>query len=150
MTTQTHIRWKWLKCMYAITIIGPGIWGFGTVFFPDLVNSLFKFPDQHHFLYGITGSMWMTFSVLSLFGIRNPLKFLPVLMFQLTYKVIWISCVVLPLLIKGQLSVYEVVFALSMAAFVVGDLIAIPFSYLFKNDHNQAVNAFDSFAVPGR
>ncbi len=132
MNQNRTIRWGWLKLMYTVTILMPGPWGLATIFCPEIVNGLFQFPSQHPFLYGITGSLWVTFAVLSACGLRDPLRFLPVLMFQLTYKVIWISCVVIPLLIQGRLSVYEILFALSMLAFVAGDLIAIPFWHLFS------------------
>ena len=139
MMTQKHqIRWKWLKFMYAYTIILPGITGLTVIFWPELYLTAFQWQPQDQYLLGITGSMWLSFAILAAFALRNPLRFLPVLLFQLSYKVIWLSLVVTPLWLKNELSIHEIVFALTMVTYVIGDLIAIPFAYLFQKETAQS------------
>ena len=134
MEQKHRIRWKWLKFMYAFTIILPGITGLTVIFMPEFYLKTFGWPPQDQYLLGITGSMWLSFAILSCFALGNPLRFLPVLMFQLSYKVIWLSCVVTPLWLNKGLSILEILFAFTMLLYVIGDLIAIPFAYLFKKE----------------
>lgn len=52
---------------------------------------------------GVKASMLAAVSVLALLGIRYPLQMLPVLLFELAWKLIWSAAVVLPLWAAGQL-----------------------------------------------
>ncbi len=134
MNTDYKIRWNWLKFMYVYTIVLPGFTGVTVIFAPEFYLSMYGWLPQDQYLLGITGSMWLTFAILASFGLRNPLKFLPLLLFQLSYKVIWLSCVVAPIWISEGLSVMEILFALTMLSYVIGDLIAIPFKLVFSKD----------------
>ncbi len=73
----------------------------------------------------------MALAIASVLGLRAPLRFSPVLLLQLTYKVIWFVAIFIPVSIAGQLPSYAIGTAILWIAFVVGDLIAIPFRYLF-------------------
>lgn len=139
MKKSLTVRWKWLKAMYIYTIILPGITGLTVVFFPETYAELFQFQPQDPYQIGITGSMWFSFAILACFGFRSPLNFLPVLLFQLSYKIIWLSCVVLPLYVMGELSGYQIFFAIVMFTYVIGDLIAIPFPYVFAKEKDSFV-----------
>jgi hypothetical protein len=63
-------------------------------------------------------------------GLRDPLKFAPVLLLQLCYKSVWFVGVVLPLLVRGRFPGYGLVTAAVFATYIAGDLVAIPFRYL--------------------
>ena len=52
---------------------------------------------------GVKASMLAAVSVLSLLGIRYPLQMLPVLLFELAWKLIWVAAVVLPLWTTDQI-----------------------------------------------
>src|SRR3712207_3444615 len=52
---------------------------------------------------GVKASMLAAVSVLALLGIRYPLQMLPVLLFELAWKLIWVAAVVLPLWAADQL-----------------------------------------------
>ena len=131
MNTDMNIRWGWLKFMYWYTIIGAGGFGLAMVLFPETVRSLFRWPPQDPIVYGVTGSVWMAFGVISIFGLRSPLKFVPILMMQLCYKSIWFIGVVFPLLVSGTFPLYAILHVVIMGSYIVGDLIAIPFPYVF-------------------
>ncbi len=135
MLEDFKIRWGWLKIMYIYTIVNAGGFGLGMVFVPDLVLSMLKFPSQDPIVFGAFGCMLIASGILAIFGLRSPLKFVPLLLFQLFYKSIWFVAVLLPFLLTNEMQMYVIVFIGVFASYVIGDLIAIPFSYLFTKEH---------------
>jgi hypothetical protein len=133
MKKDMNINWKWLKIMYWYTIIGAGGFGMAIVLYPETVRSLFRWPTQDPIVYGVTGSVWMAFAVLSLFGLRSPLKFAPILVLQLCYKSIWLIGVVLPLLLSRTFPLYAILHTVIFISYIIGDLMAIPFRSVFSN-----------------
>jgi len=127
-----QIRWGWLKFMYIYTAAFAGVCGLGMIVAPDTVRSAFRLPDQEPIAFGIVGSVYLAFGLLSLLGLRAPLKFVPVLLLQLCYKLIWFVGVILPLCVKGQFPLYALPMAIIFATYVIGDLIAIPFGYVLS------------------
>lgn len=130
----SDIRWGWLRLMYAYTIIGAGLFGLGIVVAPNFVISTFGWPLQDSVVLGVVGSVYIAFGLLSILGLRSPLKFVPVLFLQLFYKTVWFLGVALPLVVTGQFPAHGYVFAVIFLSFIIGDLIAIPFSYIFGKD----------------
>lgn len=138
MSENKNIRWGWLKFMYLYTIFGAGGFGLGIIIIPNLMKSIFGWPNQDPIVYGVTGSVWLAFGLVSIWGIRSPLKFVPVLLMQLCYKSIWFIGVVLPLLITGKFPMYGLLHVVVMASFIIGDIIAIPFAYLFSKGESPS------------
>jgi len=103
----------------------------GMIVIPEVIKSMFKWPAEEPIAFGIVGSVYVTFGLLSILGLRSPLKFVPVLLMQLCYKSIWFIGVFLPLLLTGQFPYYAILFIIIFATYIIGDLIAIPFSYVF-------------------
>ena len=132
MDNAINVRWGWLKGMYWYTIIGAGGFGLGMVLFPETIRTLFRWPAQDPIVYGVTGSVWMAFGVLSILGLWSPLKFVPILLMQLCYKSIWFIGVVFPLLVSGNFPLYAILHVVVMGSYIIGDLIAIPFPYVFS------------------
>ena len=137
MSREINVRWGWLKGMYVYTIIGSGGFGLGAIAIPNVMESVFNWPNQDPIVLGVTGSVNLAFAILSMLGLRSPLKFVPVLLLQLCYKVVWFIGVVLPLLVAGEFPRYAIVHVAIFATYIIGDLIAIPFSYVFakQSDH---------------
>jgi hypothetical protein len=134
MSEETKIRWGWLKIMYIYTIVNAGGFGLGMVFVPDFIISNLKFPSQDPIVFGAFGCMLIASGILAIFGLRSPLKFVPLLFFQLCYKTIWFLAILIPFLLVNMLQTYVVIFILIFASYIIGDLIAIPFSYLFAKE----------------
>jgi hypothetical protein len=132
MNKNKNIRWTWLKIMYWYTIIGAGGFGLGIIFIPDVMRSLFNWPAQDPIVYGLTGSVYLSFGLLSILGLKAPLKFVPVLLMQLSYKTIWFIGILVPILIAGEFPLYAILHVVIFATYIIGDLIAIPFSYVFS------------------
>ena len=102
MSKESQIRWGWLKFMYVYTIFTAGGFGLGMVFVPDIVISMFKFPSQDPIVLGAFGCMLISSAILAILGLRSPLKFVPLLLFQLCYKSIWFVGVLLPFLFANE------------------------------------------------
>lgn len=125
------IRRGWMRFMYLYTIVGAGGFGLGIVVMPELMKATFRWPGDDPIGLGIVGSVYVAFALLSVLGLRDPLKFAPVLLLQLCYKSVWFVAVVLPLLLSGRFPDYGLLTAAVFVSYIVGDLIAVPFRYLF-------------------
>lgn len=128
----TGVRWGWLKFMYIYTIIGAGCFGVGMLLIPETIQSLFRFPSQDPIFFGIAGSVYAGFGLISILGLLSPLKFVPILLLQLCYKSLWLIVVILPLVISGRFPLYAISLLCIFVTYIIGDLIAIPFSYVFS------------------
>ena len=145
MNHDINVRWGWLKFMYWYTIIGAGSFGLAMILLPETIRTLFRWPAQDPIVYGVTASVWMAFGILSIFGLRSPLKFLPILVMQLCYKSIWFIGVVFPLLVSGKFPLYAILHVGVMGSYIIGDLIAIPFPYVFsKTDADDSALAAEN------
>jgi hypothetical protein len=133
MEDNVSIRRGWLKVMYMYTLVVSGSMGLGMILFPDTVQSVLRFPPQDPVMLGACGSIFLALGLISLMGLRSPLKFAPVLLLELVYKPIWLVSVALPLFLEGRFPFYVVTMSAVFITFIVGDLIAIPFSHLFRN-----------------
>ncbi len=135
---RNKIHFGRLKFLYLYTIIGAGGFGLGIIFMPDFVRSLFRMPIQDPVTFGITGGVYLAFGILSIFGLKSPLKFVPVLFLQVLYKSIWLIGVILPLLLKGELQLYGILITIIFLTYIIADLFSIPFGYLFSsNDKDE-------------
>jgi len=137
MPKDVNIRWGWLKVMYVYTIMGAGGFGLAILFTPHAIERTMGFPSEDPIVFGVFGSVYAAFGLLSFLGLRSPLKFAPVLLLQLCYKSIWFIGVLVPLLIASHFPAYGMTLVIIFATYIVGDLIAIPFTYVFSKQPNQ-------------
>ncbi len=86
MGKEQKKRLGWIKGMYIYTIAGAGGFGLLMILAPGLVEKFFGIPAKDPMMYGVAASTWTGFGVLGFFGLRSPLKFLPVLLMQCVYK----------------------------------------------------------------
>ncbi len=128
MSTSTKIRRNWLRGMFVYTVLTAGASGLAMLVAPAMVKSSFDWMAGESMMFGVVGTVWLAFGLVSILGIREPLKFAPVLGLQMLYKLVWIVAVAVPRLIGGD-STYVLPTVL-FATFVVGDAIALPFPYL--------------------
>ena len=92
---------------------------------------------QDPILSGIVGSVYISSGILSVLELRSPLKFVPILLLPLCYKPIWFMGVLIPHIVNNELPLYGIIFAAIFATYIIGNLIAIPFPYVFakSSDH---------------
>jgi hypothetical protein len=76
---------------------------------------------------GVAFSFWAALSTLSALGLRYPLKMLPALLMQFTYKIIWLAAIYLPMRGQGPMELTRV-----MAGGVIADVIVIPWPYVWS------------------
>jgi hypothetical protein len=131
MADVTGIRWGGLRFMYGYTIVGAGAFGLAILAMPERMRGAFRWPGDEPIALSIVASVYLAFGILSVFGLRDPLKFVPVLLLQLCYKLVWFVGAVVPLLVSGRFPGYAVLTAVIFLSYIIGDLIAIPFSYVF-------------------
>jgi hypothetical protein len=55
----------------------------------------------------------------------------------LSYKVVWFIGVILPILFAGKFQTYALMHVIIFATYIIGDLIAIPFQYVFARESDQ-------------
>ena len=81
--------------------LGYLVMGVGLVLtqWPLLLNH----PQPWPLMEGVKTCMLVALSILSFLGLRYPLKMLPILLFELGWKFIWVAVVVLPLWRADQL-----------------------------------------------
>jgi hypothetical protein len=99
-----------------------------------MVISTLRYPPQDPVVFGLCGSLFLALGLVSILGLRSPLKFVPILLMELIYKPVWIVAVALPLFMKGQFPFYVVFMTVIFLTFIIGNLIAIPFGYLFSKE----------------
>lgn len=134
MDNYPSVRWGLLRAMYWYTLLGAGGFGLGMVILPATVQSALGFPAQDPVVFKLYGSVLLASGLAAIPALRRPLKFVPLLLLQLIYKPIWLAVVAVPMFLKGQFPLYVVMFSAIFLTYIIGDLIAIPFSYLFSRE----------------
>ena len=70
-------------------------------------------------------------SLLFFLGVRYPVKLIPILLFEMTWKVIWLSTVALPLWLAGELNGATSSVAINCSLVVIV-LLVLPWPYLVR------------------
>ena len=120
-----------LRFMYVYTIVAAGVLGLGFLIAPGAMLSALGMPVEEPYLAGIAYSVWFAEGVLFAIGLRSPVKFAPVLLLQLTYKLIWFVAIIVPHLMAGRLPTFAITMSALYVTFVIGDITAIPWRYIF-------------------
>jgi hypothetical protein len=82
--------------------------------------------------HGVGDSVLTAISVLAILGLRYPLKMLPLLFFELTWKSIWLIAIALPLWMAHQIDA-DTADTIQACLMGVIFLIVIPWRYVFAN-----------------
>lgn len=80
---------------------------------------------------GVTLAMLTAMSLLALLGLRHPVRMLPVLLFEVLWKVLWLSLVALPLALGSGLDA-DTSEVLVNCSLVVVILAVVPWRYVWK------------------
>jgi hypothetical protein len=76
--------------------------------------------------------IWASYSVLSILGIIQPLKMLPIVMLEILYKVIWLVLVAYPLWSSNQLAGSPAEGMTNVFLLVVLPILAMPWRYFLR------------------
>jgi hypothetical protein len=122
---------NWLRFMYVWTIIGAGLIGLLYLVMPSTMYSFFGVPAEEPIMAGVAYGVWLAFAIVSILGLRSPLKFAPILLLQLTYKAIWFVAIIAPRAVAGDLPSFAITMSGLFATYVIGDIVAIPWKHIF-------------------
>jgi hypothetical protein len=109
-------------------VIGFGAWS-------ELINQvrLINEGKPWDLIYGIAFSLYAGFALLMLWGVRFPVRMLPLILLQILYKMIWLIVVGYALWSAGRLNPAVIGTIEFFASIVVLDLVTIPWPYIFEN-----------------
>ena len=85
-------------------------------------------------MYGAVAGIWTTVGILCVFGLRAPLRFLPLFTLQLIYKSLWFLFVFFPMFFAGEFPDYGWASVVGNLIWMILDIKAIPWRYLFAKD----------------
>ena len=112
-----------LRAMYLLVVVG-----LGSLIWPQF----FHRTQPWAYADGIIACMLVAFSALSLLGLRYPLQMLPILLWELVWKAVWLGVIAWPLWRSGQVD--EATAANTFAcSFVILVVIAIPWRFVFEH-----------------
>lgn len=112
-----------MRLLYLMTFVGVGMMAF-----PALINP----PAPIAPMRGVALAFWGALSIGMAFGLRYPLKMLPLILLQLMYKLIWLAAVALPAWRAGAMDQDMGEFINGMMIGAMLDIIAIPWVYTFQ------------------
>jgi hypothetical protein len=76
--------------------------------------------------------MWAAYSLMCLIGIIHPLKMLPIVLFEIIYKITWLLVVAWPLWRTGELTGSAVEGMANDYTWVILPVLAMPWKYFFR------------------
>ena len=128
----SEFKMKALKLQYWHTALVTIPLGLSIILFPKQATKAMKgLKEQDQTVFGICGAVWLAFGLLATRGIRDPLKWSPLLVLQFTYKVIWFTAVLGLMAARGEFELESAKgFMLGFAPFVAADIVAVPWKYL--------------------
>ncbi|MEV6520609.1 hypothetical protein AB0M43_01540 [Longispora sp. NPDC051575] len=119
--TLSPLRLNLMRVGYLI--LGGGL---AVVKWPTLLHA-----EDWTLMGGVVTSMLVALSVLALLGLRHPLAMLPVLLFELLWKAIWLGFAALPTWIDGTTDAGTAGVARD-CAFVVVIALVIPWDHVYR------------------
>ena len=122
MTDVSTFRLYLLRGAYLVIAVGLAF-----MVWPKLLSHTPEWAIKH----GDTVSLLAGVQLLSLLGIRYPLKMLPLLLFEFVWKSVWLLTIALPLWRAGQIDAGTAESVEACVFGVVLCLIAVPWPYTY-------------------
>ncbi len=91
----SKFRFYLLRFFYLLIIVLLGV---------DVWTEIFTHKALWQPLPGVAYSFWGAFTILAILGLFHPLKMIPLLLIQFSYKIIWLIIVAYPLWSANQLT----------------------------------------------
>jgi hypothetical protein len=127
----SDFKMKALKLQYWHTALVTIPLGLFIILFPKQATKAMKLKEQDQTVFGICGAVWLAFGLLATRGLREPLKWSPLLVLQFAYKVIWYTAVLGLIAARGEFELDSAKgFMLAFAPFVAADIVAVPWKFL--------------------
>lgn len=118
-----------LRAMYLLIVVGLGITIWPNIIFPE--NTV---ADTDTVIQSILGA----FSLLAVLGLRYPVQMMPILLFELIWKTIWVVAYALPMWREHGLDEYAAgVLAACLMGIVLTPLV-IPWKFVLRKYFKSA------------
>lgn len=123
MIEVSTLRLWAMRAMYLVMAVGIAL-----NFWPRIVSHSPTLPMMSGVAWALLGTM----GLLALLGLRYPLRMLPLLLFELSWKTVWLAAFWLPRWLDGTLdqAMRETAFETSLGAIL---LLVIPWRYVWAN-----------------
>ncbi|MBD3211423.1 MAG: hypothetical protein GF311_02355 [Candidatus Lokiarchaeota archaeon] len=122
-----------LRVMYLFNIVTLLPFGLFMIILPGVFIDLFNWPQQDPYIFGVAASIWAIFGFLSIFGYSDANKYIPILLMQLFYQVVWILGVFLVnAILYPPITFWGLILLVLMIIYTIGDLLVIPFRSFFE------------------
>jgi len=123
MTEVSKFRLYLMRALYLLMFIGQGM-----IQFPQIFHHAHPLTMWH----GVGSCMLAAMALLAALGIRYPLQMLPLLLFELVWKAMWVFAVALPMWISHSMDPDTLDVAPSILLGVILPFI-IPWPYVVAN-----------------
>lgn len=144
-TEVTRLRLIVLRALYAFIVAGLAVF-----VWPNYIGGL---PTAPHFN-GIVLTMLAAFSILCALGIRYPLQMLPVLLWELIWKSMWLLLIAAPRWMDGTMDNLTGQTAIDCLIGVVLVPLALPWRYVaatyFKGPADRPIPAPEARTAAGQ
>lgn len=117
------LRLYLLRAGFLLVVVGLGL----TVW-PEFINR----SGSWELMEGVVQCMLLAFWALCVLGLRYPLQMLPVLLWEMAWKSVWLIVVALPIWTSGQMDDSTMEMAITILWVVIFPFI-IPWRYVFAN-----------------
>jgi hypothetical protein len=128
------VRLYVLRATYLVLVIG-----LGASILPELISHE---PTARGVIPSMLGGIWLV----AFLGIRYPLQMLPLLLFELAWKTVWLLDYGLPQSLSGQAPATFAEDFKAIAAGVILMPLVIPWSYVFRHYVKQPAERWRSSA----
>jgi hypothetical protein len=123
MSEVSLLRLYALRAGYLLLVVGLGI-----VIWPGIIHH----EKPWTLMQGVVHCMLAAMSALAILGLRYPLQMLPLLLFEVAWKLLWLIVVALPRWSAHQMDA-DTLETANDCLLVVVFLIVIPWPYVFAN-----------------
>lgn len=113
-----------LRVVFALTFVFVGMGSWTTIINHD---------GNWKPLNAVAFSVWAAYSTLSFLGILKPLKMLPLIAFQVSYKILWLIIVAYPLWVTGKIVGSDAENMTKDFLWVILPIVAMPWRYFLTS-----------------
>jgi hypothetical protein len=123
MNDVTLIRLYLLRALYLLVVVGLGLVIWPQILLPGKSLGL---------MHGVVVCMLAAFHLMAVLGLRYPLQMLPVLLWELAWKTIWLTVVALPQWLAGTIDAATMATAVECLWVVIVPFV-IPWGYVYRH-----------------
>lgn len=140
MSGVSRLQLHLLRAMYLVIVVGLGLTAW-----PDIIAPAARAADSYSVILAFLGAL----SLLALLGLRYPLQLLPILLFEICWKTLWVLVFALPVWLESGLDEYAAGVLFACVLGIVLTPIAVPWKYVMARYVVAAGESWRREAKPG-